>query len=116
MIPKCSNNIFTPINIRIKPPTVSAFLSYISPNLLPILTPIIDIPKETFLPHTPTKTTVLVVQKYRKTEQSLQDYPVFMAVCETCGHDRRGNLTEDDDILNVASNFKKWREKNGIQF
>lgn len=77
---------------------------------------IIDIPKETFLPHTPTKTTVLVVQKYRKTEQSLQDYPVFMAVCETCGHDRRGNLTEDDDILNVASNFKKWREENGIQF
>ena len=43
MIPKCSNNIFVPSIIKINPPANSAFFSYLSPNIFPILTPTIEI-------------------------------------------------------------------------
>lgn len=78
---------------------------------------VIDLPKETFMPHTSTKTTVILVHKYKDEEDKRKEYPVFMAVCETCGHDRRGNLLEDeeDDISNVAKEFNNWRNKNGIK-
>ena len=38
------------------------------------------------------------------------DYPIFMAVAETCGHDRRGNEIEEDDIKDIAIEFKKWEK------
>jgi len=65
---------------------------------------IIDVPKETFMPNTGTKTSILILQK---TSQAPKDYPVFMCVAKTCGHDRRGNLKEDDDISRVFNEFKK---------
>lgn len=79
---------------------------------------IVDLPKETFQPHTSTKTTVLMVQKYLNDDDKKNKYPVFMAVCETCGHDRRGNIIENqiDDISLVADEFNKWRKNNGIKF
>ena len=60
----------------------------------------IDLPKETFeaFGGTGTQTSVLVLQK--KTEEQMrleeasgqmEDYEVFMAVCQTMGYDRRGN-------------------------
>jgi len=70
---------------------------------------IIDIPLETFLPHTGTKTSVMFLQK-RKIIPA--DYPIFMAVAETCGHDRRGNEIEEDDIKDIAIEFKKWEKEN----
>ena len=41
-----------------------------------------------------------------------------MAVCETCGHDRRGNIITDqiDDISLVADAFKKWSIENDFNF
>ena len=40
-----------------------------------------------------------------------------MALCETCGHDRRGNIIEySDDISLVATEFSQWRKNNGITF
>ena len=79
---------------------------------------VVDLPKETFQPHTSTKTTVLMVQKYLNDEDKKNKYPVFMAVCETCGHDRRGNIIENqiDDISLVSAEFNKWRQNNGIKF
>lgn len=79
---------------------------------------VIDLPKETFQPHTSTKTSVILVQKYVDENDKNIKYPVFMAVCETCGHDRRGNLIEDeiDDITLVSKEFLKWRVENGIKF
>lgn len=43
------------------------------------------------------------------------DYPIFMAVCEKCGHDRRGNILEEDLSL-VAPAFKKWKTENDVNF
>ena len=78
---------------------------------------VIDLPKETFMPHTSTKTTVIIVHKYKDEMDKKKTYPVFMAVCETCGHDRRGNIVEneEDDISKVAEEFNNWRNKYGIE-
>lgn len=77
---------------------------------------IIDVPKETFMPHTSTKTTIILVQKHKKNERPENDYKIFMAVCETCGHDRRGNICGEDDISLVAEKYNEWRAKNGIEY
>lgn len=77
------------------------------------LVAVIDIPLETFMPNTGTKTSILIAQK---TKDIPEDYPVFMCIAETCGHDRRGNIREEDDIVNIASEFKKWAQENNFSF
>ncbi len=72
---------------------------------------IIDIPLETFMPNTPTKTSVLVLQKLNK-EDIPDDYPIFMAVAETCGHNRRGKSIDEDDIAQISKSFKEWANTN----
>jgi type I restriction enzyme M protein len=67
------------------------------------------------MPNTSTKTSVLIFQKLSK-DKIPEDYNIFMAVAETCGHDRRGNPKEDDDISNIANEFKKWAEDNKFKF
>jgi type I restriction enzyme M protein len=68
---------------------------------------IVDIPYETFMPHTSIKTSILVFQK----KTSIEDYKIFMAISEKCGHDRRGKMTGDCDFSNIAEAFKTWRKK-----
>lgn len=72
---------------------------------------IIDVPTETFQPNTSTKTSVLFFEKMKKDEIP-NNYDIFMAICETCGHDRRGNETQEDDILNVSKEYRKWKKKH----
>ncbi len=48
---------------------------------------VVDLPRETFQPHTGTKTSLVFLQKVENPEA---DYPIFMAVSEAVGHDRRG--------------------------
>lgn len=72
---------------------------------------IIDIPTETFQPNTATKTSVLFFQKMKE-DKIPKNYKIFMAICDTCGHDRRGNETISDDIKKVASEYKKWLKEN----
>jgi len=74
---------------------------------------IIDIPFETFMPNTSTKTSILVFQKL-SSDNIPEDYPIYMAVAETCGHDRRGNETGSDDISLISQDFKKWCNENNI--
>jgi type I restriction enzyme M protein len=76
---------------------------------------IIDVPIETFMPNTSTKTSIMILQKLQK-EKIPEDYPIFMAVAETCGHDRRGKEKEDDDIAQISIEFKKWAEKYDFKF
>lgn len=54
---------------------------------------VIDLPHETFQPHTGTKTCLLIVRKRKKEDKNLQDknYKVFMSRPNWIGHDRRGN-------------------------
>jgi type I restriction-modification system DNA methylase subunit len=54
---------------------------------------VIDLPHETFQPHTGTKTCLLIVRKRKKVDNNLQDknYKIFMSRPNWIGHDRRGN-------------------------
>ena len=58
----------------------------------------IDLPVETFQPHTGTQTSVLLLQKKTNEEMAIEQargnpntYEVFMAMPRAVGHDRRGN-------------------------
>jgi len=93
----------------------------------------IDMPTETFEPHTGTQTSVLILKKKYPEEQKLiKDYEIFMAIPEKVGHDRRGNpiyrLTSegevaidnkgqpilDDHLPIVAELFREWARKRGL--
>ena len=74
---------------------------------------VIDVPVETFMPNTATKTSIMILQKSNNIPV---DYPVFMCIAETCGHDRRGNIKDDDDILNIPNEFRKWSVDNNFTF
>lgn len=74
---------------------------------------VIDIPIETFQPNTSTKTSVLVFQKLPK-DKIPEEYDIFMAIANTCGHDRRGNQIYSDEIQLVADEYKKWASAAGL--
>ena len=50
---------------------------------------VVDLPREAFQPHTGTKTSLIFC---RKAKDYSENHPVFMAVSEAVGHDRRGNV------------------------
>ena len=95
----------------------------------------IDLPTETFEPHTGTQTSVLILRKKYPHETELEkDYEIFMAIPEKVGHDRRGNpvykMTPDgkvmldeksnpiiDDHLPIVTElFKKWVKVRGLTY
>ena len=76
---------------------------------------VIDLPLETFLPNTGTKTSVLLCKK-ATAEELKEDYPVFMCIAQTCGHDRRGKEIDSDDIKEIPHLFKKWCNDNNVEF
>lgn len=49
---------------------------------------IVDCTHTSFMPHTHTKTSVLIVEKWNG--EKTNNYPVLMSVVEKCGHDNRG--------------------------
>lgn len=59
-----------------------------------IIQSVIDLPSETFQPHTGTKTCLLTLTR-RETPllniKEVEDYPIFLAIPKWIGHDRRGN-------------------------
>jgi len=93
----------------------------------------IDLPTETFEPHTGTQTSVLILKKKTPEQEKLQeDYEIFMAIPEKVGHDRRGNpiyMTTpegeiqldargnpiiEDHLPLVAEAFKEWIKRKGM--
>jgi len=68
---------------------------------------IIDVPKETFQPNTSTKTTIMIAEKIKVGSEIPENHKVFMAICETCGHNRRGEYLEEDDIALVSAAYKE---------
>ena len=80
---------------------------------------IVDLPLETFLPSTSTKTSLLVLRKKCAGEKQER---VFLSVPKKCGHDRRGKplFREDgsvlDDLPAVTKEFKKWKVRNAPSF
>jgi type I restriction enzyme M protein len=76
---------------------------------------VVDMPLETFQPSTSTKTSLLFLQKKKEGEE-VDNYPIFMAVAEKCGHTRRGRPIPEDDFPKIAEEYKKFREDNKIEF
>ena len=93
----------------------------------------IDLPVETFEPHTGTQTSILILKKKTPEQEKYQEeYEIFMAVPEKVGHDRRGNPIYktniegkieldsdnleiiDDHLPMVAEMFEKWIKEKGI--
>lgn len=95
----------------------------------------IDLPVETFEPHTGTQTSILIMRKKTQEEvkYGLNDYEIFMSLPEKVGHDRRGNpiykMTPDgkivlddngnpiidDQLPIVAEVFKEWINEQGLK-
>lgn len=93
----------------------------------------IDLPVETFEPHTGTQTSILILKKKTPEQEKLkEDYEMFMVIPEKVGHDRRGNpiyKTTPDGEIAVDENgnpiiedylplivkaFKQWLREKGI--
>jgi type I restriction enzyme M protein len=74
---------------------------------------VIDLPSETFQPSTSTKTSLIFLQK-KKEDDKISDYPIFMAVAEKCGHDRRGKPIEDDDFPEISLNYRTYINNKNI--
>lgn len=55
---------------------------------------VVDLPRESFQPHTGTKTSLLFCRKARNYSA---DHLIFMAVSESIGHDKRGNVVYRKD-------------------
>jgi len=68
---------------------------------------VVDLPYETFQPSTRTKTSVLFLEK-KQDEDKTDNYQIFMAVAENCGHDRRGKPIELDDLPEISLNYKEY--------
>jgi type I restriction-modification system DNA methylase subunit len=93
------------------------------------ITAVIDLPQETFQPHTGTKTCLLIVKKRKQVDKLLKDnnYTVFMSKPNWVGHDRRGTpiykknidgsnsneiLCDFDRVYEDWINFKKKKLNN----
>lgn len=110
----------------------------------------IDLHADTFQPHNGTQTSVLILQKKTRAQidaeektGNMADYPIFMAMVERVGHDKRGNPVfrrdedgneilddipdpdagpgatrkakiPDDQTLAVPALFTQWKEEEGI--
>lgn len=73
---------------------------------------IIDCPHITFMPHTHTKTSLLILRKWEKTKKT--HYPIFMSIVNRCGHDTRGKdlfladgETKDEEFSEATKIWKK---------
>lgn len=88
----------------------------------------------TFKPHTGTKTSVLFLQKWKRNEKPLEDYPIFMAVSKKSGKDNsgdyiykkdadgniirdyKGHKAVDHDLDDIAEAFIKFGKEQGFSF
>lgn len=73
---------------------------------------VVDLPREAFQPHTGTKTSLLFC---RKVKDYTTNHPIFMAVSESVGHDRRGKpiYTKNENgeyLLDEKGNKTIWND------
>jgi type I restriction enzyme M protein len=63
---------------------------------------LIDLPMNTFMPYTSTKTHLILL---RKTSKPRKDYTFFMSYAKTCGHDKRGREVNEDEIALIPEHL-----------
>jgi type I restriction enzyme M protein len=91
---------------------------------------IVSIPTEAFQPHTHIKTSVLIVKKCKPE----RDYPIFMCVANTCGHNKDGkeiyklnndgsfvldnnnSKIIDDEIPFIADNYIAYKQGKELEY
>ena len=71
---------------------------------------VVDCPTETFMPHTGTKTSVIILQK-----KPCESETTFFAISENCGHTMRGNPTDFNDFKDISQNYKDYLKFGSIQ-
>lgn len=76
----------------------------------------VDLPVEAFLPQVGVQASLLFLRRKSQAEMDaealgrVEDYPVFMAIAETVGHDRRGNTIYVRDPDGAETIFAETRE------
>lgn len=76
----------------------------------------VDLPVEAFLPQVGVQASLLFLRRKSQAEMDaealgrVEDYPVFMAIAETVGHDRRGNTIYVRDPDGAETIFTETRE------
>lgn len=76
---------------------------------------VIGLPRNTFMPHTPVKTSILFVER-RKTYNINQYEKVFFGISESSGKDSRGNLEYLDESVKSWKNVKNDLSEIEIEF
>ena len=71
-----------------------------------VIEAIISTPAETFQPNTHFKTSVLIIKKTK--ENVSEDYPIFMGIANTCGHNKNGK-----DIFKINADGSLMLDQNG---
>lgn len=75
---------------------------------------IISLPVETFAPFGANiKTTILFIRKWRKREQKVSDYPIFIARIDNVGYDAAGRSKEESDFDPIVQEFSKFLNEEG---
>ena len=90
---------------------------------------VVGLGRNTFLPHTHQKASILFVQKLESDSRSKDDYDIFFAISERDGKNSKGRPimrtdgSEDDvwdridhDFDNIVTAFHKFCEGNGVKF
>ena len=77
---------------------------------------VVDCPTETFMPHTGTKTSVLIMQKKQSATAPDTKKPIFFAIAEHCGHTMRGDDTGKEDFSAVARNYNAKKRAGHLGF
>lgn len=83
---------------------------------------VVDLPDDTFQPWTGTKTALVMAERRAVPLERWvpEDYPVFMAVSEHIGHDRRGKPVLDEngvivtDLPAIQETFETWRSSGKL--
>ena len=64
---------------------------------------VVDLPSETFQPSTATKTCILFLQKKTTNEINKK---IYMAIANKVGHNRRGKIIKEDELLDIAACYR----------
>ena len=84
---------------------------------------VVDCPQATFMPHTGTKTSLLLLRKFDKGGRGARR-PMFFAIAEKCGHTPRGRALYrdeerrelDEDFSEIAENYRAGKDGGGKGF
>src|SRR5262249_9198744 len=81
---------------------------------------VVDMHRDLFQPHNDTQTSMVLLRKWGVGEsaQTVGDYPIFMAIADTVGHNKRGKTIykrSPDGSLILEDKFDPKAEDNSLR-